>query len=420
MTNKRNIVISNEINEIILIIYLISVLYSKSLLTISMLTLFIISVFEIKISPFLHISFKKDIVKTIINYFSHKEYLALNLIFILTLLSGLNSSNLSEWYHHLVLKLPFLFLPFAFFSLGKLSEIQYNRLFYYFIGLMFLSSIPILINYIKNKVQFDQLIKLGQIIPTPIDHIKYSLLLSFSILASVILILNNFKIKYSFEKYILSIIAIFNFVILHILAVRSGIVIVYILFPIIIFKTVWKKNKKNSIFILVILFIIPYLSYLNIGSFRNKIDYMVYDYKMYENNDGENYSDSGRIYSMKVGIQIFKENLIVGTGIGDLKEECTKMYKSLFPNKKIKVKYPHNQFLYIMSGSGIFGLILFLIAILYPYIKINKENNLIVLSFMITISLSFLVENTIERSYSIGFYLFFILIALNYSRGIKE
>jgi len=105
----------------------------------------------------------------------------------------------------------------------------------------------------------------------------------------------------------------------------------------------------------------------------------------------------------------------LGTGIGDLKSECIQMYKKIYPDKVLDFKYPHNQFLFILTGSGVMGLILFLIAIYYPLFYKKNRKDPFFLSFMILITISFFVENSIERSYSTGIYLFFVLIALNHS-----
>lgn len=406
----------NLIFEILLVLFLISILYSKSLLSIIMGVLFFLSFFKIDSKYRIRFKTQKDIYTGLRSYFKSNEYLAVSLIFVIVVISGINSSNLVEWKHHLILKLPFLILPYAFFNIGYFTKDFYYRLYYYFIAIMFFSSIPIIINYFNNKDLYDNGIKMGQIIPTPIDHIKYSLMLSISILSSLYFILSkNYKSK--IELIIFSIIVFFNFIVLHLLAVRSGIIISYVLLVILITFYLWNKNKLLLLFLSITIFLAPILSYKTFESFKNRIDYMFYDYKMFNENKGEQYSDSGRIYSIKVGLDIFKKNPLSGTGIGDIKTECIKTYKTLFSSKVLKFKYPHNQYLFILSSSGIIGLILFLIGVIFPlYIHQNWKEPLY-LGFMMIILISFLVENTIERSYSIGLYLFFVLSALNYSNS---
>ncbi len=419
MQINKNINIKSILIEIVLVIYLISVLYSKTLLTITMGLIFLMAFVDIEYKNGIRISLRKDLKSTFTRFTQSKEYIVIPLIFILVVLSGFNSFDLIEWKHHIVLKLPFLILPFAFYSFDHIPLKQYFRLYIYFVILMFVSTIPVLFNYFSNKEQVDNLIKTGQIIDTPIDHIKYSILLAFSVAAGYILYINNHFFKYKKVIKLIALMGIFNFVVLHILAVRSGIIIVYILLLYLIPKC--NRFKMNAVVLLIaFLFIFPVFSYYFIDSFKNKIDYAKYDYKMLIKGKGEDYSDSERFYSWKTGYDIFKKHKLFGVGIGDLKTESIKSYKILFPDKTLKFKYPHNQILFILSSSGILGLLLFLAGIYFPIFYKRAVKDPFFTSFMILITISFVVENTIERSYSIGIYLFFVLIALNHSLSYNQ
>ena len=401
--------------EALLVAYLIAVLYSKTLLTIDMGLLFLMSFVYFGDQKTITFYKKNILKKRITAFFKSKQYPALTLIFFLVVLSGINSSDLHEWKHHLILKLPFLLLPFAFFSIGEITTKQYIRLYIYFVIIMFLSTFPVLVEYFTNKEEIDNIIKSGQIIATPIDHIRYSLLLAFSVAAAYILYESNYYKNTGWFKPLIGAIGFLNFIALHLIAVRSGLIIVYILLLFLVIRCNWSTKKKKVLIILSILFVFPIFSYQFINSFRNKIDYMKYDYDMRLQNRGSHYSDSERYYSWKIGKEIFKNNIILGTGIGDLKSECIRMYKKLYPDKVLDFKYPHNQFLFILAGSGILGLALFLIAIYYPLLYRNNRKDPFFFSFIILITISFFVENSIERSYSTGIYLFFVLIALNHS-----
>ncbi len=415
MRTNQNTNTKFKLTEILFAIYLISVLYSKTLLTISMGLIFLIAFVDIEYKNEIHIGWRTDLKKVFIGFTHTKQYIAITLIFIIVVLSGFNSSDLIEWKHHIVLKLPFLILPFAFYSIGHIPLKQYFRLYIFFVILMFVSSLLPLFNYFVNKEQVDNMIKTGQVIETPIDHIKYSILLAFSVAAGYILYVNRHFFKNQIKLQLIALMSIFNFVVLHILAVRSGIIIVYILLFYLIPKCNRFKKKAVVLLILTFLFVFPFFSYYFIDSFKNKIEYAKYDYKMYINEKGKDYSDSERFYSWKIGYDIFKRHKLFGIGIGDFKTECTKTYKTLFPDKTLRFKYPHNQFLFILSSSGILGLLIFLAGIYLPIFYKSAEKDPFFLSFMILITISFSVENTLERSYSIGIYLFFVLIALNHS-----
>ena len=84
---------------------------------------------------------------------------------------------------------------------------------------------------------------------------------------------------------------------------------------------------------------------------------MLQDWSTEQSSSFHHLSDQRRIVSYKTGLQIFKENPIIGTGIGDMRNEMNKKYLDEYG-----VEYnalPHNQFLSYMVGTGICGLLVF-------------------------------------------------------------
>jgi len=134
---------------------------------------------------------------------------------------------------------------------------------------------------------------------------------------------------------------------------------------------------------------------------------MLYDYKMFKKGEGQNLSDSERLYSYQIGYEIFKDSPILGCGIGDLRKLCGEKFMSKY--QMDVSKYPHNQYLFILAGSGILGLVLFLIGMCYPIFYFRKKQDSLFFAIWLIVIISFLVENTIERSYSISFFLLFFL-----------
>ena len=179
------------------------------------------------------------------------------------------------------------------------------------------------------------------------------------------------------------------------------------------------KNKIPFIIAALLLIATPFISYKVIPSFKNKVNYSLWDLKMYKQGGGENYSDSGRIRSIKVGLEIAKAHPLFGVGFGDIREKCRLKHIEMYGYQAVSL-FPHNQYLTIFIASGIVGLLLFLYAI-FQVIFYNKAyREPAFLGFSIIFWISFLVENTIERSYSIGLYLIFTLAAIHYMKGGKE
>jgi len=338
-------------------------------------------------------------------------FFSLSLIFVSVLISGINSEDFGVWIDFLRKKLPFLILPFTFYILKDYFAIKYYKYVALFVWLIALSSLIVLFQYLLNYESINKLISRGQSIPTPIDHIKYSIYVAFSGIASMILYYRSSFVFYPKEKIFYLIISVFLFIFIHILAVRSGIAVFYAsVFLLGLVFYIKKRKYKSLLLFLAALIVIPFIAYKSIPSLHRKVSYMNYDLNKYLKGEGAQYSDSERIYSYKVGWQLFKENKLLGTGISDLKAECQKKFKTVYGLELDK--YPHNQYLYTLAGMGLIGLIFLLLSTVYPLFHFRNNADVIFLVFNCIILVSFLVENTLERSYSTGFYLFFILSGL--------
>jgi hypothetical protein len=78
---------------------------------------------------------------------------------------------------------------------------------------------------------------------------------------------------------------------------------------------------------------------------------------------------------------------------------------------------PHNQFVSVLAGSGLIGLFLHLMAVMWPVIKNRAYRIEYFASVSIIIFVSLMVENTLETSIGVAFYLYFTLLGLNYLKG---
>ena len=105
---------------------------------------------------------------------------------------------------------------------------------------------------------------------------------------------------------------------------------------------------------------------------------------------------------------IIKDNMLTGVGTGDMNEafqqQYDKMKSRLSPDQRWR---SHNQFLSIFVGFGIFGLLWFLFAILYPPVALGKFKDFFFLVFFIIAMLSMIPEDTIESQLGVTFFAFF-------------
>jgi len=393
---------------------LVALIYSPFLLSVSMFGLFVVSVLEVQFVPSFRLGFNPELRANFKAFLSNKAYLAVTLFFFIVLLSGLFTDDFSYWLERLRLKVPFLGLPFVFASMPKLSRRQYLGLFYFLVLLIFVTSIGIGVNYALNFEAIQVAIGRGQAIPTPRNHIRFSLVLALSILAGGHLFTQQFYWRKRWERWLILGITLFLFFFIHVLSVRSGLLVLYMAIGVLAVRyMVVTKKYAVGIAGLAGLLLLPILAYIFVPSFKMKIDYARWDLKMHLSGKGEHYSDSGRITSLKVGLQIGNEHPVLGVGAGDLKQEVQRVYANDYATIDQKLM-PHNQLVSVYAGMGIVGLLLFLFAFFYPLFYHKNYRDNLFLAFHVVVFFSFMIENTIENSIGIAFYVFFLLLGLNF------
>lgn len=396
-------------------VLIFSVFFSKFLLSVSMIALLVFALFTINSKGTISINPEWLNFNKLLKH--NKGYLGLCLVFLIVLGTSFYSENVNDLFWQLKLKLPFLVLPLAFLVLPTLTKRQYYGLYYFLIALIGVSSVFVLVNYLSNFDQITKSIVVGKSIPTPIDHIKFSLAVAISIIAGLVLIIEKFVFRYSWERPILIGIVIFLFIIIHILSVRSGLVALYLALGVVgVRYLITARNKLPFVVAAFLLLASPFIAYTFVPSFKNKINYMIWDLKMHKEGKGENYSDSGRIRSITVGWELAKKTPFFGVGFGDVRDQCKSMYIEKYGHQSQSL-FPHNQYLTIFLASGIIGLFFFMFALLQPIFYNKAYREPAFLGFSVIFWVSFLVENTIERSYSIGLFLLFTLVAIHHLRG---
>jgi O-antigen ligase len=349
-------------------------------------------------------------------FFRNPPFVALTLLVVAYLITGPYSNDLGEWFWRVRTKSPFLFLPLTFFLLSPWTKETYDKVLAFFVLLMSLSASYILIYFLLNQEEMIELLRVGKTIPTPCHHIRYSLMLAIGGIISTYLLLYHRKKEYQtlwVVGFILLTIA------LHVLSVRSGILAYYIgIFWLAIRHMFSSRRPWISFGVIILLFSAPFLAYNLIPSFKQKVDYVRYDLQQYEKNDGQNYSDSERLMSWKAGWSIFRENPILGVGIGDLRQACKEYYITHYQREKSK--FPHNQFLFVLAGCGLLGALIFFSGYFGPLILAKPEYGPLFTSIYLILTASLMVENTVETAVGTAITIFWIVFFVKQSHDLPR
>lgn len=127
-----------------------------------------------------------------------------------------------------------------------------------------------------------------------------------------------------------------------------------------------------------------------------------------------------RIEYWKASIGIIKHNWKFGVGTGDLPNAFEDQYNRMNTSLEDKFQWrSHNQFLAIFVGFGIFGLLWFIFALIYPGWKLRKFDDYLYSVFFTIIVLSMFTEDTIETQAGATIFAFFSSLLL-FGRSEKK
>ena len=220
----------------------------------------------------------------------------------------------------------------------------------------------------------------------------------------------RFYLRYPKERRWLAVAVVFLFFFIHLLTVRSGIAALYTALFFSIARFVWRTQRwKIGLVALALIIITPVIAYQTLPSLQERIGYMIFDWQQYKSNSGDDYSDAERWISLQAGLQLWQEHPWIGVGTGDLPAEIQRVVNARFPNYTVEPKLPHNQFIYILSGTGLLGLLCSLAAFFSPIVVGPQRHFYLFAVFQVMVLLSFLVEYTIETSPGVAYYLFYTL-----------
>jgi len=386
------------------LVLIIGFLTSRVLLSIGMIMLVIVALAN------------PDLKSNAKAFFKQYDLILVTGFFMLVVISGFYSDNTGYWLERVRIKLPLLALPFAFHTLKKFYRSQLLCLLYAFLATIAcgsLLSVAFLLADPKGMIeQYHQ----GGVLFTPINHIRFSLMVAFAIMTGIFLAVEKWYWKYRWETGMVVLITLFLFVYLHVLAVRSGLVTFYLaLIAYVLHFFFTRKKYLLGALAIVLILLIPVAAYQLSPTLQRKIDYMSYDLQMYlEGHSKTAYSDTRRLQSIELGIRAGNVQPITGQGYGDVRDVIFQFYDQHYPEVDAKQRLlPHNQFVFVYACLGLIGVAWFSVMILFPLLWRKRYRNSLFLVFHVIVVASFFVEATIEGQIGTAYYIFFFLLLRN-------
>jgi O-antigen ligase len=371
---------------------------SRAMLSIGMILLTLVALLQI------------DFTEKIKRFYSVTPFIAIHAFFFLIVLSGLWSDETTFWIERVRIKLPFLFLPVAFYILMPIERKAFLLLLKTYFWLILLCCIWSLLHLFADFKNIAVSYASGSVMFTPVNHIRFSLM---TVMAAVIgLELLSEKYGAVWKKGIVIAAVIIMIVYLHLLAVRSGLLALYMVSLVLLVKYILQSRKYwVAVVAVVLITTTPFVALRFFPTLENKFHYMRYDLQNYFSGNYEIFgSDTRRLLSFRAGIEAGNEKPLLGHGYGDIKKAVADSFQKKFNTvPETNRLMPHNQFIFIYVGLGIVGLLIFLYSFFIPLFYNRNWNNTILLSLTVMVFTSFLSEYTLETQIGVAFYLFFLL-----------
>lgn len=352
------------------------------------------------------------------NWTSQPELLLLGLLFFTTAISGLWSEDLHFWWERTRVRIPFLVLPLTFASLPLLKLRQYQGILYLMIWVLFVTNIGVMINFSLHYADIMERLNHGQPMPVPRNHIRFSLMTATAVLTGGWLWYKRYVYQYKWERPLLGAAVLLMAVMLHVLAVRSGIAALYAALCFTIAWNVWRYKKWGlGLAGLGLMVLVGTLAVQFVPSLKKRLDYMRYDWEQYKKGAGDDYSDAERWISLEAGMALWRQAPWTGVGSGDLPVEIAAYVKQVHPRYVKDPRLPHNQFVYILAATGLLGMLASLVALLAPWFYGRHRSFYLFWVLQVIVFVSFLVEYTLETAIGVAFYLFYSLFFIHLGRA---
>jgi O-antigen ligase len=337
-----------------------------------------------------------------------KAFIILALFFVVNLFSLLYSKDLPYGLKRIEGFLPLLYLAFSYCVFSKM-ELRFDRKFVekwilIFNGsnFVFLIVVSLYFYYQNIPITYNTIRTVFDEIPLINMHPIYLSITSVLGLMSCVFIFGDNLKKCSF-------LIVVNIILLFLTGARATFIGFFMILFLVLFFGRLSLKIKFSVGV-VSCFLIYFLFAFN-SDFKKRFQEMIIPVSYSKVNP--NNSTSVRIAVWDCGIQKIKSsNTLIGNGIGDVPSVLQECYDAQYPELE-KYYNTHNQYFSIILGTGLIGLLSFLLFFVYLFIDALKNKNNFLLVLVLFYLYIFNFENIIERKYGILLLLFFLFFVFN-------
>ena len=330
------------------------------------------------------------------------------LLLLPVLLSGLWSNDTAEWWRAVEVKLPLLTIGLAI-AVAKISSRTYTVVSIVLLGLTTLGTLWSTWQYLQHTNEILAGYLQARVMPTPLnnDHIRFSWLVVLAVIVALYGARNSVK----WLRILVWILCSWLVVYLHLLSAKTGLLCLYLsAFVFAVHLLGSKRNRKWSVLILAFAIAAPLLAYAALPSFRNRVQYVLYDFSHYsKGNYLSGLSDGARVLSIKSGWAITKQHPATGVGFGDMKPAIDNWHQQYYPHTQPFERFlPLNEWLLYGAGSGIPGILLFTLG-LYLLCKPVWRNGVAGKITALVLLVPLVTDDTLESQFGVVIFIFVLM-----------
>lgn len=321
------------------------------------------------------------------------------------------SEDKDQWGRSIGVKMPIVLLPLAFALLPTL-DVKHLRAFVCgVLGLLLAGVLYSIAYFIVDPRAVIEGYSFSHTLRTPLynSHIHFSAAIAAGIVFGVAAF-RMFERRWQKVMLIAALLAFAAY--LHLLASKTGLVMLYLFVGLLVVRTAVRGRLLVSVSILFLCIACAWAALRFIPTLQSRANYVAYTWQqvMEGRRDGL-YSDLGRALSWEVGGRLAARHPVAGVGAGDLLHAMRGQYAETYPGVASENQLiPHNQLLCVWLAAGTPTLVIFLIWLLAPLRWMRQHPRRFYLRAMWAMLLMpLLVEPFLEVQAGVAVYLYFLL-----------
>ena len=345
--------------------------------------------------------------------FNWKLLLINSSIFLVYLFSLVHTSNISYAMKKLEISLSLLVFPLVFSLIWRFKELLDYKFLLKTIVFVFFHSVVvftvIVFSYLTYVGGFSYLSEpsfirhFTEYLPFIGQHSIYaSIYLGLGLLCFIYLLKLTKKIIYQ-----VALILEGSFILLLFISLASKGVLIASFVSIIVYCLSIINKKRNQLVLLISIFGLLFFS-LNFSPSLSKRVSLFNTSLSLPSYEGELSSTQTRKEIYNCSFKLLKSNWIFGYGFGDVNDKLIKCYSHV-SNYLVDGEFnAHNQYLSILLGCGVFGLLSIIFLLYFNFKVFTIEKHYFFLSVLLFYSIIMFVENILERQSGVILFSFFI------------